>query len=397
MRGVTLTARGALNRSALREANERLVLNTIRRNPRISRADIVRITGLGPSSVTYIVDRLVRNELIREEETDGRTHVGRTPTALGLRPEARMAIAVEIDRPDSKIALVDLNGDIVRKKTVRWHSNSELLFERIRAAIRSLADPLQPGQMLGVGVGLPGTLDRASGQVIAAENFGWFGLNAGTFLRRDLSFQFHFENAAQLSALSEMWISERESRPLQNFVFVAARGGIGTGVIIKGQLFQGAHSSAAEFGHTTLYPDGRRCTCGNTGCWEQYSSDVALCRLYTELGGKNGVEPNAAAIIKLAREGDSFARRAIEETAGHTGLGFANLIWALDPEAIVAGDWMVEAWDLIEAPIWNVVRQRVAGYYLSGLRILPSRNSRDWSLLGAAALVLGRFFNRAPI
>lgn len=288
MRGATFTTQGALSRSALRQANERLVLNTIRQNPTLSRADIVRLTGLSPSAVTYIVGRLSRNRWISEEAVESQSQVGRRPTALRLRPESKMAVGVQILRPESRVALADFNGNTVRAKIVHWHPNSELFLDRVHGAIQALIKPLTAGQLLGVGVGLPGTIDRASGKVIAAENFNWFGVEVGSLLCARIPVPFYYENSAKLAALSELWSSERQGEAFRNFIFVTARGGLGTGVIVNGQLLQGAHSAASEFGHTLLYADGRPCSCGNTGCWEQYASDFALCRLYSELGEKEG-------------------------------------------------------------------------------------------------------------
>jgi predicted NBD/HSP70 family sugar kinase len=379
----------------LRQANERLVLNTIRQNPSLSRTDIVRLTGLSPSAVTYIVGRLCRNRLISEEEVESQSQVGRRPTALRLRPESKMAVGVQILRPHSRVALADFNGNIVRAKIVRWHPNSELFLDRVHGAIRALIEPLPAGHLLGVGVGLPGTIDRVSGKVIAAENFNWFGVEAGSLLRARITVPFYYENSAKLAALSEMWSSERQGEPLRNFVFVTARGGLGTGVIVNGQLLQGAHFAAAEFGHAMLYADGRPCSCGNTGCWEQYASDFALCRLYSELvekEGKPAVEAEPADIVRRARAGEPTALRTIEETAHYVALGLVNLVWALDPEAVIVGDWLAEAWDLIEGIIWKVVRSRIAGYYLGGLRIVRAKTPEDSVLSGAIALVLGRFF-----
>ncbi len=394
MGGVTFTTRGALNKSALRQANERLVLNAIRQNPAISRADIARVTGLSPSSVTFILKRLVHEKLIREEQTVGHSQVGRRPTALYVRPDARMAIGVEICRSGARVALADLNGKIVHTKSVAWHANPEVYFDRVRSTISSLAERRPPEQILGVGVGLPGFIERTAGRD-TAENLGWFDVPAGAMLRRGLPFAFHYENSAKLSALAEMWFSEQRGKPLRDFVYVAAHGGVGTGVITNGQLLQGSFSAASEFGHIALSADGRPCACGGTGCWEQYAADFALCRLYLELGGPNGSavpEVNASAIVRMAREAHEVARRALEETARYAGLGFANLIWALNPEAIVVGDWLAEAWDLIENTVWDTIRKRVPAYYLNGVRIFPSQHAADSSLLGAVALVLTQYF-----
>jgi len=392
---VTFTTGGALNKSALREANERLVLNSIRQNPCASRSDLARITGLSRSSVTFIVNRLVRKKVVCEERMENHSQVGRRPTPLRLRADAMMAVGVEISLSGARVALADLTGNMVRQKMVAWHPNPDLFLEKIHEAIRGIIEPLSPKQILGVGVGLPGFLDRATGKVIAAENFDWFGVEAGNLLRKKLACPFYFENTARLSALAEMWFCDGNRKPLRDFVFVTMRGGLGTGVMINGQILRGASSGAAEFGHTTLYAHGRRCPCGNTGCWEQYASDLALRRRYAERCGEAVRDPAAAepeAIVAMAREGDAIALRVLRETAHDAGMGFVNLIMALNPEAIIVGDYLAEGWDLVEDIVWAEVRKRVPAYYLTAVRILPSKHALDSSLLGAVALVFAQFF-----
>ncbi len=394
MPAVTFTTQGALGKSALRQANERLVLNTIRRNRSVSRADIMRMTGLAPSSVTFIVNRLKREKLICEEKAEDKSPVGRQPTVLRLRPKARLAVGIEIALSGARLLLGDLNDTIFARQTVPWQDNYDCFFHSVHVAIRELVAPFAPGQVLGVGVGLPGFLDRETGQVVAAENFGWLGVEAGNLLRRQLTLPFHFENCAKLSAMAEMWFSERDSQPLRNFVSVAARGGLGTGIIIDGQILQGAFSAASEFGHTSVEPRGKRCACGNTGCWEQYASDLALALRYRESAGWPADEPlDSDTVLSLARAGDPVARRVVDETAYYVGIGFGNLIMALNPEAIVVSDYLAEHWDLLQETVWDVLRARIPSYYLKGVRIFASRHGADSSLMGAMAMVLSRYFS----
>lgn len=388
---VTFTTGGALRKSAMRQANERLILGAIRRHPAVSRADIVRITGLSPSSVTFIVKRLKRERILCEEGLPHLSRVGRRPTALRLRASARIAIGVEISNAGARIAMADLNDTQLAEKVVPWSPNSDLFFDKTHAAIRTFLERTA-GQALGVGVALPGTIDRKDGKIIAAENLDWFGVEAGDRLRRDLKTPFYFENEAKLSALAEMWFSDRDAAPLRNFVSVIARGGVGTGVIVNGQILQGATSAAAEFGHISIYPDGRRCACGNTGCWEQYASDLALSRVYAEESGQAAGEA-VESIISKARAGDEAALKALRITAQQVGLGFVNLVMGLNPQAIVVGDYLAQAWDLMEETVWSVLRSRAPAYFLAGLRIFPSRHRTGSSLQGAIALVLGRFFH----
>jgi predicted NBD/HSP70 family sugar kinase len=140
-----------------------------------------------------------------------------------------------------------------------------------------------------------------------------------------------------------------------------------------------------------LYPDGRACTCGNRGCWEQYASDGALARAFRDL---SGVEKDSRTIVKLAQAGDAHAGEALRVTARYLGLGLVNVIAALNPQAIIFGEPIASAWDFVKDIVWNELRSRVPAYCLSGLRLIPSRLGADSALRGAAAIVLDHFFNR---
>jgi len=392
---LTVTTRGVLRKSDLREANARLILNLIRRNPDLSRTDIVRMTGFAPSSVTLIVNRLMREGMVVEERGNAPAQAGRPPKALRLRPESLIAMAADISTPLSRVVTADANGRLLAERQVRWHADPAVFLGRLRDAIRSLARPIPRKRLLGVGVGIPGTVDRATGRVFV-ENLGWFEVEAKRILSRGLKMSFHLENSARLAALAEQWFCPPGTQPLKDFVFVAPRGGLGTGVVIDGRILRGADGEASEFGHTILYPDGRPCTCGNQGCWEQYASDRALERLYAERRGDADGEPvpSAEDIVRLARRGDAAALAALRETALYAGLGFVNLTQALQPEAILVGNYLAAAWDLIQDTVWEVVRSRVAPYYRRRLRILTAHHQEDSTLMGALALVLSRFFTR---
>jgi predicted NBD/HSP70 family sugar kinase len=378
----------------MRQANERLVLAAVRGNPSLSRVDISRITGLSPSSITLIVNRLKRNRIVVEEKMENRTQVGRRPTALRIRPEAMMAIGVEVTLPESRVVLGDLDGRLVHRRNVPWHENHEVLFSRIHSAILALRELAKSSRLLGVGVALPGLMDPATGKIIIAQNFGWYDVEAGQLLRKNLSLPFYFENNARLSALAERWFGSADRKSLRNFVFVVAREGVGTGIIIDGQILHGSRAAAGEFGHATLYPDGKPCLCGNVGCWEQYVSERALSELFGSLRGA-ALPPETPSpgivIARMARQGDAAALEALRRTAVHVGSGLINVIRALNPEAIVVGDYLAVAWDLIEDVVWQVLRTRVHQYYLGGLRILPSSHAVESSLLGSVALVMARF------
>ncbi|MFN7935895.1 MAG: ROK family transcriptional regulator [Bryobacteraceae bacterium] len=388
MSSVTVTSRGALRKSDLREANERLLLNIIRQNTGISQSDMSRMTGFAPSSIKLIVDRMRKRGLLAIGAKNGDAPMGRRPLALELCPDAMVAMGVEIALPVTRVAMADLNGRLLKQKTVAWHGNPDVLLRRVREALDGMISGLGRKQsLLGIGVSIPGTLDRGTGMVVAAENLGWVNVPLGSILTSGLETHVYYENNAILSALAERWFCEPGSKVMDNFVFLTAHDGLGTGVILDGKPLLGAYGEACEFGHVTLVPDGRPCLCGNTGCWEQYASDFALVRMY---GGTEKV--TALQVVERARAGDENALRALGEAAEYVGRGIVNLNAAFNPEAIVVDGYLAAGWDLMEKRVMEVLRGRLAYRCLARMRIVKARHGSDASLMGTLALVLSGFF-----
>lgn len=391
---VTLTSRRVLRKADLRESNERHILNLIRQTPDISRSDLMRITGFSASSVSLIVSRLLRRGWICQEKLAAASPAGRPPVALRLVTGAMLAIGVEVSRARTRVAVADLQGKILRQKRITWHTSPAVFLARLRSAIE--AEVMQCGmeRVIGVGVSLPGTIQRETGRVTAAEDIGWFDIEAGQELSRGSKLHFYLENNAKLAAIAERWYPRPAASELKDYVFVTSEGGLGTGVVIEGRILHGADGEASEFGHTMLFADGRKCSCGNTGCWEEYASDRALVRIYREKNPSGGHSRslNATQVVRRARDGDKGAIEALEEIALNVSLGFVNLIYALNPEAIIVGDYLAESWDLIADSVWQGLRQRLPQRYLNRIRIIPEQHRGDSILRGCIASVLSHFF-----
>jgi len=393
MSSVTVTSRGALRKSDLRHANERLLLNIIRQNAGISPSDMARMTGFSPSSIKLIVDRMRKRGWLAIGAKNGHTPMGRRPLALELCPDAMVAVGIEIALPLTRVVTADLNGKVLKQKAVAWHRNPEIVLGRIREVMDTMAGALTRKQsLLGAGVSVPGTIDRSSGMVVAAENLGWVDVPAGAILTRGLSTPVYFENNAIASALAERWFCLPGTKPLDNFVFLTSHDGLGTGVIADGKPLLGAFGEGCEFGHVTMVPEGRACLCGNAGCWEQYASDFALVRMYREYGGKE--ELNALDVVDRVRHGDAAAQQALSEAARYTGYGIVNLNAVLNPEAIVIDGYLSAGWDLIEETVMTVLRRHLAPRCLARIRVKRARHGSDASLAGTLALVLARFFTQ---
>lgn len=393
----TLRRRQVVRKSDIRQANERMILNILRQNQDVSRSDIVRMTGLSPSSVTFIVNRLMSEGLISVDRKSIPVQTGRPPISLRLAPESMYAVGAEISRQGARVRAADLGNRILLERRVSWHVSPAIMLGRVRTALSGAISKFPGRRLMGVAVGIPGTVARDSGYVIAAEDLGWFDVDAGRILSEGMSVKPIIENDAKLAAFAEHWFHPEGGG--WNFIFVGGVRGLGTGVFVDGHLLQGASGEGSEFGHIVLYPDGRPCLCGGRGCWEEYASARALERLYSE---RCAAAPPASAseIIRSARQGEPQAVAALRETAVHVGLGFVNLRQAFDPEAIIVGNYLAESWDLIQEIVWGVLRDRIPARYLERLRIERAAHTEDSTLVGSIGLVLSMWFgsnDRAPL
>jgi predicted NBD/HSP70 family sugar kinase len=388
-------------KSTIKEINQKLILNFVREHQPISRAEISKRTKLQRSTVTIISNRLLSRKWIYEGES-GRYGGGRRPKHLYLNPKKFLALGVEVGREETILASADLNGELLERAYFKTSVADPAFFTRLGRKIRGFSDQSRSRrgvEVAGIGIALPGYIEKSSGKIIAAENFGWVNVPAGDQLRKQLDLPIYLENCAKLAAFAEIWFGKNKNGAPRNLVYITTRDGLGTGLILNGEIFNGARDGAAEFGHFSLFPDGERCVCGNYGCWEAYASDMVTVKRYVQL--LSGSHPRQQRpgkvsihdVIERAHRGEEAARKALLKTAEYLGLGISNLVFGLNPEMVILGDELASAWDIIEGVITSTVQRRVPRYYLEGVRIEASSIKENPGLLGAIALVLADLFS----
>ncbi len=373
----------ALDKSDLKAANERVVLSLVYREPGISRNEIALRSELSPAAITGIVGRLLEAGLVREERTESQGKLGRRPTALYVIPGSRLLAGVEITPFGATVALAGLDGEVVEHVDIAFDEDPNRFLSAIHESVLAVI-AAAPNPVLGVCISVPGTMDPDTGRVVAATNLHWRDIDAVAAIRPGISQTVFWENNSNLSAMAERWFRPVDQKPLDDFVFVTLRVGLGTGLIINGKLARGARAHAGEYGHSILWPDGRTCICGNRGCWEEYASDRALLREH----GDTSV--TSIQLAQRAVEGDPEARRAIETVAESLGLGLVNIVMSVNPSAIALDDFAAVAWPVVEPVLWLVLRERVPAYWLGDLDIFPSRQT---PLKGTFAALLSRYFD----
>lgn len=177
-------------------------------------------------------------------------------------------------------------------------------------------------RLAGVGVSIPGLVDRADGCLVRSPNLGWRDVPIVSILESKLDLPVHVENDANAAALSELWYGPMEVWSAHCLLFILIVEGIGTGLIINGEVYVGSRIGMGGFGHIPLDPAGPPCSCGSIGCWEAVASDEAtLARFATCNKNPDRRPASVHDLIALAHSGDACARDELIASASHTGRG----------------------------------------------------------------------------
>jgi len=381
----TFTRKQSASNKTPRQINRNLVFNLIRTRQPISRADLARVSGLQRSTISLIVEDLIRERWVLEGST-GRLPRGRRPTFLELNHQ-RAVIALDIHPAQTTVAVADLGGRIVAQNVVALPSDPNKAITSIVAAIRKLIADHSDKSFDGVGISLPGRADPQLKKPIFAPNVNWPVQSIKSKIHRATGLRVEIDNVANACALSEVWFGDSDG--VQDLVVVNVSEGIGTGIFSNGRLLRGANGMAGEFGHVEMEQDGHPCGCGGRGCWETVASNRAGLRYYREITG-NGGPQSFTALVKMAQADDKNAILALEKMSSFLGRGLRMIASALAPsEIIIVGD-ITSAWHLFGPKIEAELKHNA---FSKAPKLRPSFEGNTARLRSAVALVMNQGLN----
>jgi predicted NBD/HSP70 family sugar kinase len=380
--------------NTIRDINKQIVLNYVRARSPISRAAIARETSLQRSTVSAIVDDLQLENLIEETGTGDSTG-GRKPTLLKLKTGIPVAIGVDVTPRETSVVAADLAGNVL--ETERFPTSSDVAYmdKQILSKVKGLVAKF-PDAKLEIGVSIPGIADPATGGILYIPYFQLANWDIGRQLTEATGLPVIIDNDANAVALAELWFGEEEVRRTRNFITVMVAEGIGTGIIIDGQVYRGENGAAGEFGHMFLAENAPvECSCGRRDCWEAHASEKAILEQYrTDSGSRTNESIDIEHVIGLAKNGEERASKVLKATAKSLGLGISNLIIGFSPQAVIISGSIVKAWDLIKDDI-QILAQRSIRREVANTAIIPSSLGDRPTVLGSISLVLARKFASA--
>lgn len=375
----------------VRDINQSVFLHLIRKRQPISRADISKITGLRAGTVSAIVNRLIKSDLVYEG-TEGPSSGGRRPKNLYINAECSYVLAIDIGVLDTIFAVSDFNGRILQQKSILTEDKPKSFLNKLSDEIDSLIKNQYPRARFGaVGVSVPGLIDRETGNIEISPNLEWQNVALKKILESRLKLPVYVENDANSAAFSELWYGPVHNAKVGTLVFILVVEGLGTGLIIDGDLHVGSRLGLGGFGHMSIDPNGELCSCGRRGCWETFASERATVERFHRVTAKQGLPlVNIEGLIALANKNDEMAVQSLMITAEYLGEGISNLVHGIYPETVVVGGKITGAWDLIEP----IIRQRLRSRYTvmpNQIVIRPASVERP-SLYGAIPIALQHYF-----
>ena len=307
----------------------------------------------------------------------------------------QVVIGVDLGGTNMRTALLSPDGLILDRHKVSTHAAEgwkQVVARLVENIVRYQKIAIGKGlTVAAAGVGAPGVIQMDSGIVVKSPNFpDWNNLPLKEVLEKALNVPVFIENDANAAALGERWLGA--GRDINSMILLTLGTGVGGGIVLNKQIWQGADGMAGEIGHMTLIPDGRLCGCGNTGCLEMYASARGVVQSYREAVNSSGIamvaELSSEQIYQAARDGETVACKVMKDMGRMLGIGIANLINIFNPQMIVLGGGVKDAWQLFINATQEEVMRRAFKVPAERTKIVPSLLGDDAGMVGAAAVAL---------
>jgi predicted NBD/HSP70 family sugar kinase len=321
------------------------VFELVRAAGLIPRVQLAKDLGVSPASVTTISSELIEAGLIEEVAVprDGEAGRGRPAVSLGVRAGAHLVAGMKLSDREHTAVIVDFAGKLIADEAIP-RQPGPMQLDEILEAIQTLLgrvcakSKVDPAQLSGVGIGLPGFVDCADGMVLWSSILADRSVPIAALATARLGIPVFVDNDANLVALAELWFGA--GRNLSDFAVVTIEHGVGMGFVMNHRIYRGAQRLGMELGHTKVQLDGALCRCGQRGCLEAYVADYALAREATTAlnwGHKESQPINVLleSLYDHAKAGNSTAKSIFRRAGRYLAVGLSNVVNLFDPALII--------------------------------------------------------------
>lgn len=388
--------------------NKRKILQLIRNEEEISRADIVKKTGLSAPTVTRIVENLILEEHLVSMVGRGDSTGGRPPLIVKFNGENNYVIGIDIGATNIRGVLSNLNAEFLTEIQVstRIEEGYEKVMDQVGEIIEKLMvrKKIDNSRILGVGVAVGGLINRTKNIIEYSPDFHWHDVDISKSLKKYINCPIDFVNVSRSMALGELWYGV--GKKYKHFICINVGYGIGSGIIINGKPLYGIDGMAGEFGHITVEKDSKvQCQCRNFGCLEALASGSGIAIATQNIlkkGNKsilykmcnNEIENvTAKMVFEASGNGDEIAHQIVEQSLEYLGQGIGSLVNIFNPEAIFIGGGVAANGKSFFDPLEKYINKHIISQVNRKVNILPATFGENSALMGAFSAILFKVLN----
>ena len=360
----------------LRRRNRAMVIAAVRRTGQPSRTEIAATTGLSHSTISTISSDLIGEGILAASKPSeaGASKRGRPQVGLGLNPEAAAVMTVVLSLNFLSVAVIDYAGQVIAEEQRRLDTltlpRDALIGECVAIVRRRLEDPdLDVRSIARIALAIQGITDSHARAMLWSPITPQTNIAFADILEREFGIPATMENDCNMMAVALRWRDPERYR--DDFIAILLSHGIGMGLVLKGELFTGTHSSGGEFGHMIHRPNGALCRCGRRGCVEAYAGNYAIWRNAKQMG--EDAEPvdvsdaDMRTLAAAAREKDGPEREAYRKAGEALGFGLGSLFALIDPAPVAMVGVSAAAFDLIEPALREAIAQTAGGQHSTSI------------------------------
>ena len=367
------------------------LLDVIRRRSPITRAELVSTTGLARSTISQRVDHLIAQGLVGEVGEAVSTG-GRPPTMLGFNAGSGIVLVADLGATHSRLAVCDLEATPLAEacRDLDIADGPDIVLAWVLETFDALTTETGHAahDVRAIGIGVPGPVDFAAGRAVYPPIMpGWDDYPIRDRFEARYGVPVLVDNDVNIMALGEYWVMQPR---VEDLIFVKVGTGIGSGLIVGGNLQRGARGAAGDMGHIQAGSANVMCRCGNPGCLEASAGGAAIAR---ELRANGHAAIGSRDVVALVQAGDRDAIQAVRDAGRLIGSVLAATVNLLNPAVISIGGDLAEAGQQLLAGIRETVYQRSTALSTSELHIVTGTLGDRAGIIGAAALVIEHIFD----
>lgn len=382
----------------LRNNNLQMLLTTIWKNAPVYRDELAKMTGLAPSSITRLINELIRLELV-EETNKKEIKRGRSPQLLTPNRNAGYVISLDLDGDSLRAGIFDSANNAELVTSLDYHDlDSNPIGDQIIQTIHDLTNrpSVKDRDLLGIGVSVPGIVNIHDGVIVDSFNLNMHDYPIRDILSAEFNRVVYVEHDASAAAAAEQYYGAGKGE--NNFIYIMLSNGIGSGVILNGNIYRGQTGRLGQLGHIVVNPNGQSCVCGQFGCLETVVSVPAILtnarralaqwnKTYLDEMIENDPEQlNISILADAAQQGNKLALRIFNKAAEHVAYAISIYVTLFDIHLVILGGELMKAGDLFLAMIHQTLDRYLTTH--KDIRVIGNQLEESAFLRGVSLLTI---------